>query len=92
MKSNSGNLKVGESLLRRFEEIHDYIYANEGLSSHQTLNEFVKILFVKIVDENQHHQQFYITGSELTHHAEDVFERINKLFQFAKKEYQNIFD
>ena len=92
VKSNSGNLKVGESLLRRFEEIHDYIYANEGLSSHQTLNEFVKILFVKIVDENQHHQQFYITGSELTHHAEDVFERINKLFQFAKKEYQNIFD
>ena len=59
MKSNVNNSKKGESLLRRFEEIHDYIYANEGLSSQQTLNEFIKILFVKIVDEGQEHQQFY---------------------------------
>ena len=92
MKSNNTHLRVGESLLRRFEEIHDYIYANEGLSSHQTLNEFIKILFIKIFDENQSTQQFYITAAELTHHSEDVSRRIIKLFQSAKQEYQDIFD
>lgn len=92
MKSNNANSRVGESLLRRFEEIHDYIYANEGLSSHQTLNEFIKILFIKIIDENQPAQQFYITAAELTHHTEDVSKRINKLFQSAKQKYQDIFD
>ena len=92
MKNNNGNLSVGESLLRRFEEIHDYIYANEGLSSHQTLNEFIKILFVKLVDENQDSRQFYVTSSELLYHSEDVSNRINKLFITAKNEYQDIFD
>ena len=83
---------MGESLLRRFEEIHDYIYANEGLSSQQTLNEFVKILFVKIVDEGQGRQQFHVTASELAHNTQDVYGRINNLFQAAKNEYRDIFD
>ena len=86
MTNNNTNLRMGESLLRRFEEIHDYIYANEGLSSQQTLNEFVKILFVKIVDENYNHQQFYITALELKHNTDAVYNRINRLFQFAKSE------
>ena len=92
MKSSVNNSKTGESLLRRFEEIHDYIYANEGLSSQQTLNEFVKILFVKIVDEGQEHQQFYVTASELAHNTQSVYDRIDQLFQTAKTEYRDIFD
>lgn len=92
MKSSVNNSKKGESLLRRFEEIHDYIYANEGLSSQQTLNEFVKILFVKIVDEGQEHQQFYVTASELAHNTQSVYDRIDQLFQTAKAEYLDIFD
>lgn len=92
MKSSVNNSKKGESLLRRFEEIHDYIYANEGLSSQQTLNEFIKILFVKIVDEGQEHQQFYVTASELAHNTQSVYDRIDQLFQTAKTEYRDIFD
>jgi type I restriction enzyme M protein len=46
-------LSKEDNLLRRFEEIHDYIYANDGLSPQQALEEFVKILFVKIFDENE---------------------------------------
>ncbi len=92
MKSSVNNSKKGESLLRRFEEIHDYIYANEGLSSQQTLNEFVKILFVKIVDEGQEYQQFYVTASELAHNTQSVYDRIDQLFQTAKTEYRDIFD
>ena len=42
-----------DNLLKKFEEIHDYIYANDGLSPQQTLEEFVKILFIKICDENE---------------------------------------
>ena len=41
------SLSKEDNLLRRFEEIHDYIYANDGLSPQQALEEFVKILFVK---------------------------------------------
>jgi type I restriction enzyme M protein len=46
-------LSKEDNLLRRFEEIHDHIYANDGLSPQQALEEFVKILFVKIFDENE---------------------------------------
>ena len=47
-------LSKEDKLLRKFEEIHDYIYANDGLSTQQALEEFVKILFVIIFDENDH--------------------------------------
>ena len=50
-----------DDLLKRFEEIHNYIYANDGLSTQQTLEEFVKILFVKISDENNRQKIFRIT-------------------------------
>jgi hypothetical protein len=37
--------------LRRFEEIHDFIYAHDGLSPQEILEEFIKILFIKIFKE-----------------------------------------
>lgn len=92
MKNMDNTLRLGESLLKRFEEIHDFIYANDGLSSQQTLNEFIKILFVKIVDENLHQQKFFVTASELLHNTEAVQIRILQLFQSAKMEYADIFD
>lgn len=33
-----------DNILRRFEEIHDFIYAHDGLSPQETLDEFIKIL------------------------------------------------
>ena len=53
-------LSKEDNLLKRFEEIHDYIYANDGLSPQQTLEEFVKILFIKIFDENEKLKQFSV--------------------------------
>ena len=53
-----------DNLLKKFEEIHDYIYANDGLSPQQTLEEFVKILFIKIYDENENLNQFTISTEE----------------------------
>ena len=78
-------LSKEDNLLKKFEEIHDYIYANDGLSPQQTLEEFVKILFIKIYDENQNLNQFTIstevwnelkTGKAVN----SIIERISKLF------------
>lgn len=58
-------LSKEDNLLKRFEEIHDFIYANDGLSPQQTLEEFVKILFIKIYDEQNKTKQFHISAEEL---------------------------
>lgn len=86
-----------DNLLKKFEEIHDYIYANDGLSPQQTLEEFVKILFIKIFDENENINQFSISKEEWnelksgrTIHS--ITERISKLFEQTKQAYQDIFD
>jgi type I restriction enzyme M protein len=86
-----------DHLLRRFEEIHDYIYAHDGLSPQQALEEFVKILFIKIYDENQSLNQFSITAEEWHQlesgkTAQDFIKRITNLFDMTQKEYQDIFD
>jgi len=86
-----------DNLLKKFEEIHDYIYANDGLSPQQTLEEFVKILFIKICDENQNLNQFTISSEEWnelksgkTTHS--IAERISIIFEQTKQVYQDIFD
>lgn len=86
-----------DNLLKKFEEIHDYIYANDGLSPQQTLEEFVKILFIKIFDENENLNQFVISTEEWnelktgkTIHS--ITERISALFEETKQAYQDIFD
>jgi len=72
-------LSKEENLLRRFEEIHDHIYANDGLSPQQALEEFVKILFVKIFDENEQLNLF----SE---------QNISELFEKTKQNFPEIFE
>jgi type I restriction enzyme M protein len=86
-----------DNLLKKFEEIHDYIYANDGLSPQQTLEEFVKILFIKICDENENLNQFKISSEEWnelklgkTNHS--IAERISVIFEQTKHVYQDIFD
>jgi len=90
-------LKPEDNLLKRFEEIHDFIYANDGLSPQQTLNEFLKILFVKIFDENNHLRLFHISSDEFqalrkNHSVTNISERITELFEQTKTEYPDMFD
>ncbi len=90
-------LSKEDNLLKRFEEIHDFIYANDGLSPQQTLEEFVKILFIKIFDENEKLKQFSISSIEwndikLGKNVSSFSERITALFDKTQKEYQDIFD
>ncbi|MCL1992583.1 MAG: N-6 DNA methylase [Spirochaetes bacterium] len=72
-------LSKEDNLLRRFEEIHDYIYANDGLSPQQALEEFVKILFAKIFDENNNLNLF-------------SQKHIAKLFERTKQNFIEIFE
>lgn len=86
-----------DNLLKRFEEIHDYIYSNDGLSPQQTLEEFVKILFIKIFDENNQLNYFTISITEWQELKEGknthlFTERINDLLEKTKIAYQAIFD
>ncbi|MDP2087946.1 MAG: N-6 DNA methylase [Flavobacteriaceae bacterium] len=86
-----------DNLLKKFEEIHDYIYANDGLSPQQTLEEFVKILFIKIFDENENLNQFTISAEEWNELKSgrttlSITERISILFEQTKQAYKDIFD
>jgi type I restriction enzyme M protein len=90
-------LSKEDNLLKKFEEIHDYIYANDGLSPQQTLEEFVKILFIKIFDENEKLNQFSISTGEWTELKSgrtnlSITDRISNLFEQTKQAYKDIFD
>lgn len=77
-----------DNLLSVFEDIHDYIYANDGLSSQQTLEEFIKILFLKIVDEQLNQYNF----SVILNQKDNLNNAIADLFLTTKKNYPDIFD
>lgn len=90
-------LSKEDNLLKRFEEIHDYIYANDGLSPQQTLEEFVKILFIKIFDENKNSNKFAISADEWNilksgKTSQSLTERVSNLFELTKQAYTDIFD
>jgi type I restriction enzyme M protein len=90
-------LSKEDNLLKKFEEIHDYIYANDGLSPQQTLEEFVKILFIKIFDENENSNKFTVSTEEWNllksgKINQSLTERISNLFELTKQAYIDIFD
>lgn len=85
------------NLLKKFEEIHDFIYANDGLSTQQTLEEFVKILFLKTYDENNSSNYFYISSEEWCDIesgkiSPSFFNRVQKLFLLTKNEFSDLFE
>ena len=86
-----------DNLLKKFEEIHDFIYANDGLSPQQTLEEFVKILFIKIFDENKNLNQFTVSTEEWSElntgkAGHSLNDRVSSLFEQTKQLYQDIFE
>ena len=85
------------NLLKKFEEIHDFIYANDGLSTQQTLEEFVKILFLKTYDENNTSKLFFISLEEWNDlnrgNPTPFFSiRIKELFELTKKDFSHLFE
>src|SRR3989344_2926341 len=62
--SEHPSLEKNDGLLRVFEDIHNHIYANDGLSPEQALDETIKILFLKIFDEKNKKFEFKISPTE----------------------------
>ena len=77
--------------LKRFEDIHNYLYANDGLSEQQVLEEIVKILFAKYYDEQNTKRVFYVAENESSN-SSIFLKRLNTLFEDTKKKYKTYFD
>lgn len=97
MKQTSLFGETLDSPLKRFEDIHNYLYANDGLSEQQVLEEIVKILFIKFYNEQREKNSFYISDSE-SHKINSGKDqssfrnRINQLFEETKQKYDTYFD
>lgn len=85
------------SLLKRFSEIHNSIYANDGLSPQQALDEMLKIMFIKVVDLKRAESQFFITSDEYEQirankENNSFLKRITSLFQDTINSFSDVFE
>lgn len=91
-------LKKAENLFKIFGDIHNHIYANDGLSSQEAFAEVLKLLFIKVEDERgeQTKSKFYVSENEqddVSNGRDSSFRvRITELFDKAKKDYDDVFD
>ncbi|MEA1956304.1 MAG: N-6 DNA methylase [Campylobacterota bacterium] len=91
------NLYEEDNLLRIFEETHNFIYANDGLSTQSAFDEFTKILFLKILDEKNDESLFKISNEELElinngKISKSFNNRIAQLMNIIKKNYSELFN
>ena len=89
--------KLSDNLFKIFEDIHNYLYANEGLSEQQVLEEITKILFIKFYDEHKKINLFHISKTEFLNISSKkiqkiFFNRVNGLFIETKKAYSSYFN
>jgi type I restriction enzyme M protein len=87
-----------ENIFKLFGEIHNHIYANEGLSPQGAFLELLNILFLKIEDEKGAGEisRFRISADELAEingsKGARFCARMNKLFEAAKRTYSEVFE
>jgi type I restriction enzyme M protein len=89
-------LRPTRNLSAIFDECHNYIYANEGLLKDKIFHEIVKLLTMKLYDEQNTTNgilQFGITSSEyrsiLANKASSFEVRISKLFNIVQNKYHS---
>lgn len=82
-------LAKSDRLLRVFEDIHNHVYANEGLSPEQTFAEMMKVLALKVADEKSGAQrQFYIQPDEFKgERTHEFLKRIRNLEKRTRDAY-----
>ncbi len=92
------DLRPSPNLASVFEECHNYIYANEGLLKEKIFHEIVKLLVMKLHDEQNPMKgglQFGVTASEYRNilaHAPSSFEkRLSRLFDAIRAKYPTLF-
>lgn len=91
-------LHAASNLSVIFDECHNYIYANEGLLKDKIFHEMVKLLVMKLYDEQSNAKlnlQFGITSGEyrniLANRPSDFEVRIGKLFDTVRSKYGSLF-
>jgi type I restriction enzyme M protein len=96
-QSNIFETQQETSLLKKFAEIHNSIYANDGLSAQQALDEMLKVLFIKVFDEKENSQQFFVNNEEFNEikagkKNKAFVQRIESLFQKTIQAFSDIFE
>lgn len=87
------SLQPAPNLSALFEECHNYIYANEGLLKEKIFHEFVKLLVMKLHDEQTETEplQFGITQNEYRNilaNKPSAFEkRLDHLYQVVRAKF-----
>lgn len=91
-------LHIVANLSAIFDECHNYIYANEGLLKDKIFHEMVKLLAMKLYDEQSNIKtglQFGITSDEyrnvLANHPSNFEVRIGLLFNTVRSNYGSLF-
>jgi len=91
-------LRPSSKLGTIFEDCHNYIYANEGLLKERIFHEMVKLLLMKLYDEQNTTDglmKFCITSSEyrdVIAGEQNRFEkRMHELFVVVKNKYSHLF-
>jgi len=91
-------LRPAKNLSAIFDDCHNYVYANEGLLKDKIFHEIVKLLGMKLYDEQsaaKYGLQFGITASEyrniLANKAGTFKVRMDKLFDSLKNKYRSLF-
>lgn len=91
------DLKPAFNLSSVFEECHNYIYANEGMLKDKIFHEMVKLLVIKLHDEQsgQKSLKFGITAQEykavIANQPNEFLQRFNQLFGDIKSQYKGFF-
>lgn len=90
-------LRPAVDLKASLRRCHNYIYANQGIQKAEAFHELQKLMFCKVLDENEFvdRLRFFVRGGERTSIAGQRRlrdERIAPLFGDVKERYPYIFD
>jgi len=84
-----GSLVPAVNLKQVFKRVHNYIYANQGFQKDKAFEELLKLIFIKVYDEQYNPSlQFYVLPKE---DINKVRKRLNELFKKVQARYKYIF-
>jgi len=89
-KPTRNTLVKAVNLKQIFKRIHNYIYVNQGFQKDKAFEELLKIIFIKVFDEQWTvgNLKFYILPNE---DVSEVRKRLEEVFDNVKREYGQIF-
>ena len=85
-----GDLVPAVDLKKVFKRIHNYIHFNQGFQKDKAFEELLKIIFVKVYDEQYNPSlMFYVLSEEPT---SNVRSRLGIVFKRVQERYKYIFN